>query len=186
MSPEEIGGFIFALIGILLSIKQNKWNWIANIMASIFYFVAFMNVNLVADAYLQWFFVGMGIWGFINWNNAKYNSLDAVSNITKKELGYFLGSLAVISSILIFISIHYTPSDYPYWDGVLASASICNTYLLVKKKIETWIIWGLIDLAYMPLYYIKSYYLSILLYGIYVVLVVVAYREWKKYLPSRS
>lgn len=186
MSLEEIGGFCFALIGILLSIKQNKWNWVANIVASIFYFVAFMNVNLVADAYLQWFFVIMGIWGFVNWNNAKYNSLDAVSNTSKRELTYFLLGLAIISSILIYISIHYTKSDHPYWDGILAAASICNTYLMVKKKIETWIIWGIIDLAYMPLYYIKAYYLSILLYGIYVVLVVIAYREWKKYLPSRS
>ncbi|MBK8632467.1 MAG: nicotinamide mononucleotide transporter [Saprospiraceae bacterium] len=176
----EILGFSFALLGILLAIRQNKWNWVSNMISSVFYFFAFYNVQLIADAYLQIVFFVMGAVGFNNWNNPKYASLDAVSELTKKQIVHYFISFIGLGAMVIGYTSIYTASDYPWWDGTLTAASVIATIMAIRKKIENWYIWMVVDLAYIPLYLIKGYLLSGLLYGIYIVLAFLAYKEWKK------
>lgn len=185
MSLTEILGFSFALIGILLAIRQNKWNWISNIISSGFYFFAFYEIGLFADAWLQWLFIAMSVLGFITWNQPRYASLDAVSTLTSKEKWFYLSVWVLGAAIIITLVAQYTSSDVPYWDGGLTAASIVATIMATRKKIESWLCWILIDLLYIPLYLIKAYYLSAILYSIYVVLAYLAYAEWKKHLLSK-
>ena len=182
MTTIEVCGFIFALLGVLLAIKQIKWNWISNMISSAFYFLAFKEVNLIADSYLQILFFTMGVVGFINWNNPKYSSLEAVSSLNKRQMAISAIAFLFLVSIIYWFTANFTPSDFPFWDGSLTAASVIATFLAIQKKIENWILWIFIDLAYIPLYVIKGYVLSSLLYGIYVVLAYMAYREWKKHL----
>lgn len=184
MSTLEILGFSFALIGILLAIKQIKWNWISNIISSCFYLFAFYKVQLYADAGLQILFVGMSIVGFINWNNERYASLESVTSLTKGEWLRYAGYFVVCSIIIVYIVATWTNSDVPMWDGSLTAASIVTTMMAIRKKIESWILWMVIDALYIPLYIIKLYYLSAFLYGIYIVLAYIAYKEWKKHLAN--
>jgi nicotinamide mononucleotide transporter len=176
----EILGFSFALLGILLAIRQNKWNWISNMISSVFYFFAFYNVQLIADAYLQIVFFVMGAVGFYNWNNPQYASLEAVSHLTKSQLIQFALSFLGLAVLIIGYTSIYTASDYPWWDGTLTAASVVATIMAIKKKIENWYVWMVVDLAYIPLYLIKGYLLSSILYAIYIGLAYVAYKEWKK------
>ncbi|HMS69138.1 MAG TPA: nicotinamide riboside transporter PnuC [Saprospiraceae bacterium] len=178
----EILGFSFALLGILLAIKQNKWNWVSNMISSVFYFFAFYEVQLIADAYLQLVFFVMGMVGFYNWNNPQYASLEAVSTMTKSEMFQYSLSFFGLAALVIGYTSLYTASDYPWWDGTLTAASVIATIMAIRKKIENWYLWMVIDLAYIPLYLIKGYHLSGLLYAIYIVLAFIAYKEWKKHL----
>lgn len=186
MSLIEIFGFGFALIGILLAIRQNKWNWISNMISSIFYFFAFYQVNLVADAYLQFIFLVMSAVGFINWNNAKYASLESVSRLSIKEAFIYSCMFLILTAGIIGYTSKFTPSDYPYWDGTLTASSLVATFMAIKKKLENWWIWILVDMAYIPLYIIKGYLLSGVLYGIYVLLAYVAYKEWSTHLAIKD
>lgn len=182
MSLTELLGFLFALAGILLAIKQIKWNWISNIISSLFYLFAFYEIQLYADAGLQILFIVMSIIGFINWNNPKYASLEAVSRLNRKEIWSYSVGFIITAVAIITITYTYTNSDVPFWDGGLTAASILTTFMAIKKKIESWLLWMLIDALYIPLYLYKSYILSSILYAIYIILAYLAYREWKKHL----
>ena len=184
MSTIELLGFMFALAGIVLAIKQNKWNWISNIISSLFYFFAFYDIRLYADAGLQMLFVAMGVIGFINWNNPQYASLNAVSRLTKKEMLSYTFGFIFAAICIILITSTFTNADFPFWDGGLTAASIITTHMAIKKKIESWLVWMLIDALYIPLYLYKSYILSSILYGIYIILAYLVYREWKKHLVT--
>lgn len=182
MTLLEVAGFSFALIGVILSMLQIRWAWIANIVASIFYFYGFYSIQLMADAYLQWVFVAAGLYGFVQWSNPAYNDLSSVSKLNMKEWAAALSLSIFITLIIGTVLILNANSSYVWWDSILTSASIVATGLAIFKKIENWLWWVIIDLSYMPLYYIKGYQLSTLLYGIYVILAIIAYREWKKHL----
>ena len=59
----EIIAVIFAIIYLLLAVKQDVRCWYAAIFSSSLYFFIMMSANLYMEAYLQIFYILMAIYG---------------------------------------------------------------------------------------------------------------------------
>ena len=75
-----------------------------------------------------------------------------------------------------------TTSAATYWDAFTTSFSVLATIMLVRRQLENWFYWFFIDLAYAGLYYSRGAVLFALLMVIYTVIVIYAYRTWKRQL----
>jgi nicotinamide mononucleotide transporter len=69
-------------------------------------------------------------------------------------------------------------------DAILTSLSLTTTYMMIKKWIENWLLWVIIDFAYVFLYFSKSMYLFSVLYFIFAVVALFGFLEWKKLLKK--
>jgi nicotinamide mononucleotide transporter len=100
MSTIEIIGFITALLGVWLTIRQNILCWLVNIISSLFYCIYFFELKLYADSSLQVFFVVMGVYGWVNWRKPDTGLRLPVTGIRIKQF-LILSVLILVISYLI-------------------------------------------------------------------------------------
>jgi nicotinamide mononucleotide transporter len=91
---------------------------------------------------------------------------------------WILPSIGVAALLLARFLATYTDSTVPRWDGLTTSISLAATYGQCKKLVESWWLWIVADLIYIPLYLYKSLWLTSILYGVFLVLCIVGLRSW--------
>ena len=178
----EIVGAILSLIYLYLSIKQKVSLWFYGIVSSLFYIVVFLQSKLYADMSLQFYYVIISIYGWINWKNGKIESGEELpaTRITKKYILISIIATGVIYLIYYIILAKFTDSTIPKSDALVGSLSIIGTWMLAKKFIENWLVWIAADALCVGLYIYKGLYPTVILFVIYTVMAWVGYQQWKK------
>ncbi len=73
-----------------------------------------------------------------------------------------------------------TGSTQPVLDSLTTWASLFTTWMVVRKYLENWAWWFAIDALIAVLCWRQGLYPSALLYGAFLVLVVVGWRQWRR------
>lgn len=181
LTMTEVIGFITGVAGVWLTIRQNILCFPIGIINVLIYAYMFYspNVRLYADALLQLIYMILLIYGWISWNKSK-NSSDQPIRINR----YFSTRLLFISAIswitLGLILSKSTDAALPWVDAGLAVLSLAAQWMIAKKMIENWIVWIVVNSAYIPLYLYKDLKLTALLYAIFLVLAIKGLMEWQK------
>jgi nicotinamide mononucleotide transporter len=69
-------------------------------------------------------------------------------------------------------------------DSMVTWSSVFATFLVARKVYENWHWWLVIDAVGLCLYVSRRLYLTALLFGLYLVLIVVGMRQWRRTLPE--
>ena len=77
------------------------------------------------------------------------------------------------------------PND-PYIDATLTIASVIGQLLLTRKKLDNWSIWMVVNTCSIMLYVVMGMYFTVLLYVIYLVIAVQAYKTWSREMESET
>jgi nicotinamide mononucleotide transporter len=64
-------------------------------------------------------------------------------------------------------------------------SSVWATFLVARKVYENWHWWLVIDSVSLCLYFTRRLYLTMLLFGLYLVLIMIGMREWRRTLPPQ-
>ena len=70
--------------------------------------------------------------------------------------------------------------SFVYADSITTAVSLMGQFFLNRKYIENWIVWILVDAVYVPLYMAKGWTATAILYGIFGILAIQGYFEWRK------
>lgn len=180
----ELGGTIFGLIYIWLSIRQNLHTWTAGIITSLLYCWVFFEAKFYAGMGLQGYYLIISIYGFWSWRRGRDNGSKAdklhVSH-TKTNLWIKLSIFnLLLTSFIYYLLGRYTDSPIPFGDASTTSLSIIATWMLARKKIEHWLIWIFIDLVSCGLYIYRGLYPTVFLFLVYTVMAGIGYYEWRK------
>ncbi|ANF83342.1 hypothetical protein A3K93_14005 (plasmid) [Acinetobacter sp. NCu2D-2] len=181
MENIEIAAFIFNVLGVWLTSKQNKACWPVNIVAVFLYIIIFYRVNLFADAALQCVFVLMQLYGWYNWSkrDLQQQSVIKIGHLNQQTLKYSLVIGVVFGVILGGIFTGFTEASLPWLDSMLASFSLVASYWAAKKYIESWGLWCILDAIYVGMFIHKSLYLTAVLYFIFILLALNGWRMWR-------
>ncbi|MBN2893315.1 MAG: nicotinamide mononucleotide transporter [Bacteroidales bacterium] len=179
----EIFGAIAGLLYIFLSIKEKILLWPIGIITSTVYIYVFFQSKFYADMSLQFYYVFVSIYGWIFWLKGKKNEKDKQLKISKTPFKTII--ILVFVTLALFLGMgwflsNYTDSPVPFWDAFTTAASIVATWMLAKKFIEQWIIWIIVDIISAILYYKKGLYPTVILFGVYTIMAVIGYIEWRK------
>jgi len=71
------------------------------------------------------------------------------------------------------------PPRFIYIDAMLLFLSLSALYMQAKKWIQNWILWIVVDLIYVPVYWLNHNYITAFLYLIYIPIAVKGYQMWK-------
>lgn len=185
----EVLGAILGILYIRFSIRQNIFTWPTGILTSALYIIVFFNSALYASMMLQFYYVGISVYGWYYWLNGKRDdnkSLLPIQTANKKLWIKLVVIFAVLYVIILFILIRFSDSDVPYLDSLTTSLSIVATWMLAKKYIENWIIWIIADTVSVGLYIFKSLWPTVILFVVYTILAYFGYIEWKKDLKTKN
>lgn len=185
----EVLGAILGILYIRFSIRQNIFTWPTGILTSALYIIVFFNSSLYASMMLQFYYVGISVYGWYYWLNGKRDdnkSLLPVQTANKKLWIKLVVIFAVLYVVILFFLIRFSDSDVPYLDSLTTSLSIVATWMLAKKYIENWLIWIFADIVSVGLYIFKSLWPTVILFVVYTILAYFGYIEWKKDLKEKN
>lgn len=180
----EIGATVFGLIQGILVMLNKRCNWIFYILQMIFLIIFSTLNHLYGDIANNSIYLVMGIVGFILWNNNK-DSNKITKASTKERIIYIL--LIALGTIILGIVLKNTDDPLPLLDSFTTISSLIATYYMIKKKIDTWIIWFINDIFYAVEYFIlpdQALYLFALNI-IWIFMAVGSYINWNKIMKGQ-
>ncbi len=188
-------GFVSAIIYLYFSVNQKIWLWPMGIVSSLFYMIVFYYTRLYADMILQLYYLVVSIWGWIFWHDRQIdegNEKIKIQKVTNKTYIRLLVAFCILYVLLAYLlltvpsALNITASDMPYWDAFTTAGSFVATWMLVKKIIEQWLIWIIIDSVAMGMYMYKGLYFTAFLFLVYSVMAAWGYFAWLKDIKKQS
>ena len=174
----EIGATVLGLIQGVLVMLNKRSNWIFYILQMAFLIIFSIINSLYGDVVNNSIYLVMGIVGFILWNNSDTSKITNAS-ITEK-VTYIL--LIAFGTVGVAAILNNTDDPLPLLDAFTTVSSLVATYYMMKKKLDTWVIWFINDIFYAIEYFIlpdQALYLFAL-NVIWTVMAVGSYINWKK------
>lgn len=168
---------------LILITKKNSWGWPFAIISSTLSMFVFFNANYYLETFLSFFYLVMGIWGWITWSKTKTIAKNGNVKIVKWKISHHLlniGLSTILTLIFGYYFDHYTDQYRPYLDAFTTIFSLAATFMVTQKVLENWIYWIIIDLVSIELYAYRELYLLATQMGIYSLLAVYGYLQWKK------
>lgn len=171
----EIIGVIFTLLYVFLIIKNNVIAWPFGIIGCIAYFIIFLQQGLVLDSMTQIVFIVQCIIGWWNW---KRPEKEFPLSWSRKRNTMVLISITILICLSLSIISTLIGGKMSILDGLTTSMSITGTYLLTKKKIDSWVYWIIVDSVFIFLFWISGLYLSSCLYLVLLIMAIIGLRRW--------
>ncbi|MEI8086014.1 MAG: nicotinamide riboside transporter PnuC [Paludibacter sp.] len=178
----EITGAILSLIYLDLSIRQRVSLWFYGIVSSLFYIVIFFQTKFYADMSLQFYYVVISIYGWMNWKNGQSENGEELptNQLSKRLTLYLILATGIIYIVYYLILSQFTDSTIPKADSLVGALSVVGTWMLARKLIENWLVWIVADALCVALYVYKELYPTAILFVIYTVMAGVGYWQWRK------
>ena len=173
VSALEFIAAIASITGVWLGTtgKRITWPWWA--LSSALYMVFFYQVDLFASAVLQIVFIVAAIWGWRDW--APTGAAPGyLSNRDRFYIGVAtLFAVSVLSPLLARAGAAATWSD-----AFLLVGSLVAQILMVYQKVETWVLWLIIDLAGTIQYAYLGYWFTAALYALFTLVAIIGWKRW--------
>ena len=178
MLTLEISATIFGLLQGVLVLLNKLSNWIFYI-AQIICLLGFSYANkLYGDVLSNSIYLILGIIGWILWKNEDKALIRICSN--KERVIYT--SIIALGSIVLFAMLSKTQDPLPLIDSFTTVSSFVATYYMVRKKLDTWVIWFVNDICYVVQYSMLENQ-AVYLMGlniVWTVMAVVSFFNWLK------
>lgn len=184
-SPLEIISFALAVVMVLLNIRQSPWAWLFSIASAALYAIVFFQAKIYGDMALQFFFIGVSLWGWYQWlfGGSGHRGV-TVTRLRPRGVAHTGGAWLIGWLAVAVLLMTLTDTDVPRIDAFLTAGSLVGQFLLSRKKLENWHLWIVIDLIYVGLYIHKDLHLTALLYALFAAMAVVGLLTWKKSLAE--
>lgn len=187
VSYIELIGTVFGLISVYYASKANVLTWPTGIINEIALFALFFQIQLYADMLLQVFFLVVTVFGWYSWGNKTEEvPISRMSRRMASVYGLILLTGTILTGILVqqfhrWMPAYFPlPATYPFADSFVMVASILATFLLAKKRIETWVLWIVVDVVSVVLYFMKDTYFLSLEYVVFLGLATFGLLQWRK------
>jgi nicotinamide mononucleotide transporter len=209
----EFTAALFGIISVFFAKKENILVYPTGIISTGIYVYLLSQWNLYGDLIINIYYTLMSIFGWYMWSKviddkknhipiSRTNTLDKL-----KAIGIFLftsifviivyrhynvmpNNLNFIESVQYAYS-HLTSGNLenfreatPYIDTFTTGIFFAAMWLMALKKIENWTLWIIGNIASIPLYFVKGYGFTGIQYIIFLILAILAYKQWKNILNN--
>ena len=165
----KISCYLFGLSGswcyVLLALRNSLWG---NMLLYLCYYIP------------------MQILGIFKWKkHLKSDTKEIVKTRLSQKTRVKLIILGILGSILTSLILYYCNDKSPIADGITTFLSILGMYLTVRRAIEQWLVWmivnGISTLMWLNLVaHGAKTYSTVIMWAVYFVLAIYFYYEWRK------
>jgi nicotinamide mononucleotide transporter len=180
MSGLELFAAALGVIAVWLTVKQNPWCWPIGLVMVLLYSWIFFDVKLYSDMLLQVIYAGLQLYGWWQWTRA--GAAQAGRQVTALNTRSMVRGLAIgaVGSMLLGAAMaHWTDAAQPWLDAALTGFSLVAQWWMAQKRVQCWPLWIAVDVIFVGLFIYKDLYLTAALYGLFTLLAVQGWREWR-------
>jgi nicotinamide mononucleotide transporter len=177
---------VLALAYLLLAARENIWCWYCALISSALYVFIMWDARLLTEAVLNVFYVAMAVLGWYQWRRGGrgHNGVKIVS-LAWWQHGALLAATLLLTLANGWVMQAWTDAAWPFVDAFITWGSVITTFLVVRKVLENWLYWIVIDGLALFVYIDRGLYLTALLFALYLVIVIFGYFEWRKLFISQ-
>lgn len=176
---------MLAVAYLLLAIRESVWCWPAGIASSAIYLVLLARAALYMESALQVFYIAVSVYGWWRWGRATAVELRIRTWSVRQHCAALLviGLTTALNGKLLTL---WTAAALPYVDAFITWGSILTTWMVAQKILENWLYWFVIDAISVHVYLQRELPLTAALYVLYLVMIVVGFRSWRRHQLARS
>jgi nicotinamide mononucleotide transporter len=188
VSYIEFFGTVFGIAAVWLAAKSKILTWPVGLVNIALFFLIYYQVQLYSDMFLQLYFAAVALYGWFFWKDdqKKKKSVRKLSTSERLRLAGWI-ALCTAAGSYVISHLHLWIPDlfpekaaFPFWDTLVAVASIFANTLLARRVIENWPIWIAVDLLCIVLYVSKGIYFVAFEFLIFTILAAYGWRQWEK------
>lgn len=181
----ELIGVCFGIASALYSKRNSIWVYPLGIVSTSIFVYLLWQWGLLGDMLINAYYFIMSVYGWYLWTRKESGqSISNIDSMSKKDTLYslylFLGTVAFV--VFIYNAFDKWKDWSAYVDTLTTGLFFVGMWLLAKHKIENWLFLLAGNIISVPLYFYKGYTLSSILYLIFVIISILGYYSWKKYL----
>ena len=194
MSHLECWATVSGGVAVWLSARENVWSWVLGLLNVVLAFALFYQIQLYPDMFLQVFFFITNLIGWWQWKYPKMSEANQKNELKISKMSFqqwvILVGIGIFFTALFgtfarnlhgwFPTLFSKPTAFPYLDSFTTIMSIVATFMLIRKKMEAWLVWLVIDLISTYIYYLKEVKLYSLLYLIFCFIAAFGAYNWNR------
>ncbi len=166
---------------VWLAARESLLNFPVAIFSCLLYVVIYYRQGLYSDSGLQGIFIALSAYGWYAWRHGGRGDTELpVTHVTPIEWALTAAFVLAYTLASGYYLGHHTDSTFPFWDSFTTGTSIAAQFLLMRKRLENWWLWLLVDFIYVPILWAKQLYPTSLLYALYLALAAYGYWEWRR------
>lgn len=180
-SALEWSAALLSLAAVGCIAARRRIGFPLNILASLLYLLVFRHSGLLGDAALQLWFIAWLAYGWLYWKQLENNAhLLIPRKLPASHLMRALLLWAALSLLLGYYLSRQPQAAFPWADAFCVAGSLVAQVLQSRAYVFNWWMWILINLVYIPVYLQKELYATAGLYAVFLLLAVLALREWRR------
>ena len=177
----ELTAVVFAIVYLVLAVRENILCWFAAGISTLIFLYIFWDVKLYMESGLQVYYLGMAVFGWYQWRLANDGSTSLqVSMWSMREHLLALELIALLTFTSGYLLHSGTDARLPYLDSLTTWGSVVTTFMVVRKVLENWIYWLVIDSISIYLYLDRELYFTSMLFAVYIVIVFFGWFSWSR------
>ncbi len=176
----EILATAFGLVYIILLIREKILCWLFGITGSVLSVYLFITAGLYSEAFLYSYYVVMGVWGWIHWASRERAHDNPILRYRLHNHLVIIAVAAVGALALGTFFATHSDAQRPYIDATTTSFSFAATYMQVKKVLENWYYWIVLNLVSIWLYMDRSLDIYAMLIFVYAGLSIFGLYQWMR------
>ena len=187
MDPLELAGFVFGVVAVWLTAKENILCWPLGLVNVSLYVFIFWRAKLYADMGLQLIYILLLLYGWYAWLHGVGERKTLAVSRTPLQLSVILFLAGTVGGVVLGLTLKKTTdASLPYLDSLTTSFSLVAQFMSTRKLLENWIVWIVVDVVYIGMYIAKDLRLTAVLYAIFLVLAFVGFRDWRRSLAVKT
>lgn len=160
-----------------LCVVQKRLNYVFGAVSTLAYGFLFMQSGLVASMLLNFYLAPALVYGWFRWKAdsvtrpVRHLELKWVPVYVLVTAAAYVGAVALSSAF---------GGTFAPLDSIILIGTILAQFLLDNKKIETWIVWAVVNVAAIYLYFASGLPLAGFQYIFFLANTVYGYIQWKR------
>lgn len=173
----ETASVYFSFACTWLCTRQVRFNYVLGVISTTLLVITFAQAGLYGSMALNLYLVPTVIYGWFIWG--KDTNPRKVEHVKPKNMIFYL-IFTALTWAGAFGVITFFGGNMVALDGWLLVGTVLAQYLLDRKKVETWIIWVLVNIVSVYVYFESGLYLLAGQFVLFLANAVFAWFQWRK------
>ena len=170
-----------AITRFMLDARQNVLARPLALLGNCLSIYIYYSETLYAKSLLKATFLILNAYGWYQWLYGGENKTPLRISTTSPRHRVIIATWVILAAwVLGTLLTLYSDASLPYWDSLPAVMALTGYGMLMRKKLEAWLLFVPTDILYTTLLYYRGLYLLSALHCFYTILAINAYYKWRQ------
>ncbi len=177
LDPLEAFAVLTSYSCTYLVVRQRRINYLVGMASTAAYALLFHRAELLASMVLNLYLTPSLIYGWFRWRPDA--DTRPVTNVALRWSPVYLAVTAA-SYVGAVAMVGWFDGELPRWDAVILIGSILAQFLLDNKKLQTWVVWAVVNVVAIYVYARADLPMAAAQYVFFLANTVYGYRSWRR------